>query len=450
MALSKDIAPLLQRSASAPRRDHPMSLWQATTSVTTGYPDLRGTVKTDVLIIGAGFTGLSAALKLRQEGVMATVIEAEQPGAGASGRNSGLVIPTLSRPDPDDIVAKYGASGERFVALLRDCADGLFATAAALRLNEQAEQTGWLQPAHSPGRMALIEQRAAQWSKWGAKIEVLDRAQVQRIVGSDMWFGGFLSRSGGVVNPLALIHALAKAARDSGCDIYAQTPALSFARDRDHWRITTPRGEIRAKGLIIATNAYTDVATKSLFPELAREIVPVVSWLAATQPLPEAIRRSVLPTRLAISDTRGDLHFARYDASHRLISGGALITPLDRSSRLKTLVSERLQRIWPQARSMRIEFVWNGRIGMTLDRFPRFHRIGPDAYAWTGCNGRAVALSLAVGRELAKAAVGVPLETIALPFSAVAPLPAQALMRWLAPLALLHYRRRDAIEYQGA
>jgi glycine/D-amino acid oxidase-like deaminating enzyme len=438
------------RHADAPQLDSTLSLWQTTTPAATEYPGLKGEIKTDVLVIGAGFTGLSAALKLRQEGAAATIIEAAQPGAGASGRNSGLVIPTLSGPDPDDIVAKYGASGERFVVLLRDCADDLFAMAAALRLNAQAEQTGWLQPAHSPRRMALIEQRAAQWSKRGAKIEVVDREQAQCMLGSDMWFGGLLSRSGGVLNPLALVNALATAVRQSGCNIYGRTPALSFVRDFDHWRVATPDGEVRAKSLILATNAYTDAAVKSLLPELAREIVPVVSWLAATEPLPEIVRRSVLPTRLAVSDTRSDLHFARYDANHRLISGGALISPIDRPSRLRALVSERLERIWPQARGLRIDFVWNGRIGMTPDRFPCFHQIGPDAYAWTGCNGRAVALSLAVGRELAKAAIGVPLETIALPFSALAPLPAQTLMRWFAPLALLHYRRRDAKEYQGA
>src|SRR5262249_35900450 len=135
-------------------------------------------------------------------------------------------------------------------------------------------------------------------------------------------------------------------------------------------------------------------------------------------------------------------------ADHRLISGGALINPIARLSRLKALVSKRLESMWPQTRGLKIEFAWNGLIGMTLDRFPRFHQIGPNAFACTGCNGRAVALSLAVGRELAKASIGTPLNEIALPWSTLAPLRGQALMRWLAPLALLHYRRRDTTELE--
>lgn len=450
MALSESFDVWARVPSSAVGENRPLSLWEAVTPSGVELPSLRGPTKTDVLVIGAGFTGLAAALKLRQDGVEVTVIESQQPGAGASGRNSGLVIPTLARRDPDDIVDKYGANGERFVVLLRDCADRLFETANALRLNGQAEQTGWLQPAHTPGRMALIERRAAQWARWGAKMEVLDRDQTSRALGTTAWFGGLLSRSGGIVNPLALVRAMTRALLSAGGRIYARTPALSIDRGPDCWTVMTPFGVAQAKGLIVATNAYTDAFTRTLLPQLAREIVPVTSWLAATAPLSEAVRRSVIPARLAMSDTRGDLRFARYDADHRLISGGALINPIGRLSRLKALVSKRLESMWPQTRGLRIEFAWNGLIGMTLDRFPRFHQIGPNAFAWSGCNGRAVALSLAVGSELAKACLGTPLGEIALPWSTPAPLRGQALMRWLAPLALLQYRRSDAREYQSS
>lgn len=277
-------------------------------------------------------------------------------------------------------------------------------------------------------------------------MEVLDREETSTALGSGLWFGGLLSRSGGAVNPLALVRAMTRAVSDVGGRLYARTPALSLARQADCWRVKTPRGEVLAKGLIVATNAYSGVFAKVLLPDVTREIVPVTSWLAATEPLPETVRASVLPTRLAMSDTRGDLRFARYDADHRLISGGAIINPIDRPARLKQLIASRLEEIWPQARGLKIEFVWNGRIGITPDRFPRFHVIGPNAFAWAGCNGRAVALSLAAGRELAKASSGVPLDEIALPFSPPAPLRGHSLIRWLSPLALLHYRRLDAME----
>ena len=132
----------------------------------------------DAAIVGAGFTGLSAALHLRRAGVEVAVLEAVEPGWGASGRNNGQVIPTLSRAEPDDIVARHGAAGERFVALLRDSASILFDLVREEGLEAEAEQTGWIQPVHSPGRMKIAERRVAAWSKLGAPVELLSREEV--------------------------------------------------------------------------------------------------------------------------------------------------------------------------------------------------------------------------------------------------------------------------------
>src|SRR6185312_5975590 len=141
----------------------PESLWAAMTPSGPDLPELTGTQQADVIVIGAGFTGLSSALHLREAGVDVAVVEAIEPGWGASGRNNGQVIPTLSRPDPDDIVARHGAAGERFVALLRDSASVLFDLVREEGIAAEAEQTGWVQPVHTPGRMKIAERRVAQW-----------------------------------------------------------------------------------------------------------------------------------------------------------------------------------------------------------------------------------------------------------------------------------------------
>src|SRR6476661_9021347 len=145
----------------------PNSLWAATTPSGPDLPELIGTQQTDVIVIGAGFTGLSAALHLREAGVDVAVIEAAEPGWGASGRNNGQVIPTLSRPDPDDIVAKHGEAGERFAAMLRDSPNALFDLARRYQIQAEQEQTGWIQPMHSPGRIKIAERRVRQWSARG-------------------------------------------------------------------------------------------------------------------------------------------------------------------------------------------------------------------------------------------------------------------------------------------
>src|SRR3954454_1363381 len=134
----------------------PPSLWAAVTPPGPALPEVQGSVTADVVVIGAGFTGLSTALHLREAGGDVAVLEAAEPGWGASGRNNGQVIPTLTRQDPEAIVARHGEAGERFVALLRDSAATLFDLARAHGIDAEAEQSGWVQPAPSPGRTSCI------------------------------------------------------------------------------------------------------------------------------------------------------------------------------------------------------------------------------------------------------------------------------------------------------
>jgi glycine/D-amino acid oxidase-like deaminating enzyme len=235
----------------------PPSLWAAVTPPGPDCPELTGTQAADVVVVGAGFTGLSTALHLREAGVDVAIVEAMEPGWGASGRNNGQVIPTLSRPDPDDIVAKHGAVGERFVGLLRDSASMLFDVANRYHIAAEHEQTGWVQPVHSPGRIKIAERRVRQWSKFGAPVELLSRDQVRDMLGSDAWFGGFWNRTGGHINPLALSRGLARAVLEKGARIYARSPAASFERRDGKWLVKTAKGEIAGRALVMATNAYS-------------------------------------------------------------------------------------------------------------------------------------------------------------------------------------------------
>ncbi len=424
----------------------PNSLWAAVTPVGPELPELIGAAEADVIVVGGGFTGLSTALHLREAGVDVAIVEAMEPGWGASGRNNGQVIPTLSRPDPEDIVAKHGGAGERFVGLLRDCASTLFDVARRYQIQAEQEQAGWVQPVHSPGRIKIAERRVRQWSKFGAPVELLSRDEVRKMLGSEAWFGGFWNKTGGHINPLALARGLARVVLEQGCRICARSPAVSFERRNDRWIVKTEKGEISGRALVMATNAYTGEFSKSLMPDIAHEVMPILSWQMATQPLSEEARKTVIPGRQAMSDTHGELYFARYDARNRLVTGGAVIGPGNKPERLKGRLTERLQRLWPQIGLVEFDYVWNGYVGMTTDFFPRIHRLGPDAYGWTGCNGRAVALAIALGDELSKAVRGAAEKDLALPFSDPVPVPAHGLLRHLAPLMLMVYRRRDARE----
>lgn len=433
----------------------PPSLWAAVTKPPSTYAPLVGARSADVVVIGAGFTGLSAALHLRRAGVETMVLEAAEPGWGASGRNNGQVIPTLSRMDPDAIIALHRSAGERFVALIRDSATDLFDTVREERINAEAEQTGWVQPAHSPGRMRLAERRVAQWTRAGAKVELLSKDALGRKLGSaetgpEAWHGGWWAPSGGHINPLALARGLARALTERGGQIHSGSPVLAFSRAGARWVVTTTQGRVDARALVLATGATTDAFSSRLSPLLAREFVAVTSWQMATQPIPDDIRRTLMPERNAVSDTHGELRFMRYDARNRLVSGGAIIGKTNADERLKPTIAKRLKAAFPQLESipggLGFDYVWSGPVGMTRDFLPRIHTIGPDGYAWVGCNGRGVALAMSIGREFARGILGASRSELALPFTEPSAIPLHAIAKRLAPLALIGARRMDKRE----
>ena len=423
--------------------ERPNSLWEATAPPPPDLPALAESVQAEALVIGGGFTGLSAALHLAEAGKRAVVLEASELGRGASGRNNGQVIPTLTRPDPDDLVTRFGpVDGERFVALVRDSASYLFDMVRRLGIDCAAEQTGWMQPAHTPGRIKIAQHRVEQWGRRGADVTLLDRAQVSALLGTDAYHGGWMNRTGGHINPLALVRGLAAKVVQAGASIYVNSPALSVERRGDRWVARTPNGEVTADALILGTNGYA----ASVFPKIRTEVVPILSWQMATAPLGDNVRKSVIPGRQAMSDTHGDLRFMRWTADNRLVSGGALLIPVNGPERLKKIVGARLAEMFPQLQGVTFDYVWNGRIAMTTDYFPRVHRLGPNGFGWAGCNGRGVALSVSLGRELAAAAAGRDTRELALPFTEPTPLPFNSLLQHVGPLKLLQYRWNDSQE----
>lgn len=427
----------------------PGSVWAATAPARDTAPALSADAEADTVIIGGGLTGLSAALELARAGQRTILLEGQGIGWGASGRNNGQVIPTMTAAEPDAIVARYGNAGMRFANLIGNSASVLFDT---LRREEifdfaSAEQTGWFQPAHSPGRVALSQRRVAAWQRFGFPAQFLGREETAALLGSDFWYGGMLNPTGGHINPLATTRGLARAAETHGATLYEETPVTGWVRDGQHWVVTTQSGhKVRARHMILATNAYTGEQVPGLARRLAHSIVPVLSWQMATNPLPDALRATILPGRQAVSDTRGDLRFFRYDAQNRLITGGVVIGRHDVARRVADKASRNLAEAYPALGTQPMSHVWSGYIGMTWDRFPRVHSLGPDAWTWIGCNGRGVALAVSMGREMARAVNGTPVETLALPVSEPHPLPMHAIARKIAPSYLAWLRRKDLQE----
>ncbi|TWT13061.1 FAD-binding oxidoreductase [Reyranella sp. CPCC 100927] len=422
------------------------AFWHAAAPPAPHTGPLDGDRDVDVAIVGGGFSGLSTALHLAEAGVSCAVVEAGDIGSGASGRNNGQVIPTMSRADPSAMVAAFGRErGERFAGLVRDSAQTVFDLVRRHAIDCAAEQSGWVQPAHTPGRLTKVAaRRFKEWGALGAPVELLDRQQTAALLGSDAYHGAWLNRSGGHINPLAFARGLARVALAHGAAIFTQSPARSIESLPDGgWRVRTPAGALRAGRVVIATNAYTD----DVWPGLKRSVIPVFSFQMATRPLSDNVCKTLLPGRQAMSDTRGDLHFCRYTHDHRLVTGAPLLWRADMERRLPAHVGARLQGLFPQLGDVTFDHIWCGYVGMTADYFPHLHELAPGVATWIGCNGRGVALATALGPELARWAAGrAAISDLALPVTPLRPIPAHALAKRLARGMLWLYRRRDARE----
>ncbi len=416
------------------------SLWTDTAIDTPITPSLKEERRADAIVIGGGYTGLSAALHLAERGADAVLLEAQTAGFGASGRNNGQVIPTYTRHSPDDVVREFGPEqGERMNAWVAGSADLVFDLIRRHGIDCDAAQNGWLQPAHAISRMAGVQAKHDQWAARGAPVEMVDRDRTAELTGSPIYHGGWLHRSGGHIQPLSFARGMAKAAIDAGAAIHCESPAIELRRDGNGWLVMTPHGSVRTQSVLLATNAYTD----QLWPGLSRSIVPVRSFHIATAPLSANVAATILPQGQGFSDTRQALWAFRQDRNRRLITTCMPVTTFGVRGTLRRSTLKRLHEAFPQISGTEFDYIWECKVAMTIDRLPRYHELAPGLCAGLGYSGRGIAIGTAMGKFLAERVSGGADIDPPIPSTPVQGLPLHDLIVPLSRILVLYYRWRD-------
>ena len=419
------------------------SLWHAVSRNRRERPALQGGLDVDLAIVGGGFAGLSTALHAAEKGISVAVLEAEIIAWGATGRNAGFVVPNFAKMDPDSIVAHLGPErGERLIDFAAGSADLVFGLIKRHGIDCDAVQNGWIQPAHSPAALEKVKWRAGQWAWRDRPAVTLDRQDVEALTGARGYVGGWMDRSGGVLNPVAYANGLAGAAQKAGAKIFERTPVTSVDRVVDGWSLKTPSGSARAGKVLIATNAYGG----SLNPLLQRSYFPLKIFQIATEPLSRDVRTRLLPGGQGVGDTRRNLFTFRFDADNRLISGGMHILSAGADTRVPHTIWRRLASHLDLPDLPPLAYGWSGMAAVEPDFLPHLLDLGPGLIAGRACNGRGIAMTTAMGKVLADWAAGTEVRDLPLPFAPPAPIPFHALLRHAPNMLLGWSMLRDRLD----
>ncbi|TGQ79874.1 FAD-binding oxidoreductase [Mesorhizobium sp. M8A.F.Ca.ET.207.01.1.1] len=401
-----------------PASSPPRSLYRDTAGGTANYPALSGAHRARVAIVGGGFTGLSTALHLAEAGDDVCVLEAHQPGWGASGRNGGQVNPGL-KYDPDTIEAMFGPDlGQRMIDFSYGAPDFTFGLIKRLSIDCEARQNGTIRAAIRPKPAAAVRATATQCKRRGMPVGLLDATAMAARTGTDRYISGMFDARGGDLHPLKYTLGLAAAARKAGARIFGGSEVLSLNRQAGRWVLKTADGSVSAEKVLVATNGYTG----DLWPGLEQSLVPVFSAIAATEPLSPTVAAAILPQRPVVYEAGNITVYYRVDAQNRLLMGGrGPMRPIGDASAIRYLTDYAL-RLWPVLAGTAWTHGWNGRVAITKDHLLHVHEPEDGILICLGYNGRGVAMASAMGNALANRLRGDATTPFPMPISGLKPI----------------------------
>lgn len=423
--------------------DSQKPLWMVAVPKMDVAPKLSEAIRTDVLIIGAGFTGLRAAIELAEQGTSVAIVESGQVGNGASGRTGGQVNPMLPFNSPNKLRRILGTTYfERLTEASLRSADGLFEFIRTNQIACDARQKGWLRVCHSRKSLRHAERGVEEWNKFGADMEIIDGTEIRRLSGSLVYRAGVLTPKGGAIHPMKLCIGMSRLAVQRGVQIYGDSAVSQLTRTEGAWRAQTENGSVTADYVIVATNGYTG----DLIPKLSETIIPLTPIQIATEPNPTQDSAEILPLGHTISDSRRIIMYARREPDGRIVYGG--LGKLLKDGRLGGYdwLEKDAVRVFPQLKDAKWTNRWGGRIAITEDHLPHLHEPKPGLLVGLGYNGRGVAMSHVMGRALAQKIIGAEQVELPFPVSDIRPIRDRAIQMVGMGTAVWFMRLLDYLE----
>jgi glycine/D-amino acid oxidase-like deaminating enzyme len=416
------------------------NLYRDTAEPAAATPPLDGDVRADVAVVGGGFSGLSTALHLAEKGVKVVLLEAEEPGWGASGRNGGQVNPGLKH-DPDTVERDFGTDlGRRMNALAGEAPQYVFDLIQRHGIACEARRNGTLRAAITPKHAAAVRVTAEQLRQRRAPVELLSGQALAEMTGTDHYQVALFDRRGGDLNPLSYARGLARAALRAGAAIHGRTRAMNLHKRGPMWQVATPSGTLTASQVVLATNGYTD----DLWPGLRRTVVPVFGAIAATAPLPDSVARAVMPSRAVLYESGAITVYYRVDAGGRLLIGGRGPQAEVNSTASLSHLLNYAQTLWPTLKDVAWTHAWGGRLAMTQDSYSHWHEPAEGIMACVAYNGRGVAMATTMGALMAKRILD-PAAPCDMPITELKPIPLHGLWPLAVRGAILRGRMSDLL-----
>lgn len=390
------------------KEKHADSYYAHTRNQSLSYPELKDDIEADVCIIGGGLTGISAALNLAEQGKSVVVLEGALIGFGASGRNGGQVISGFAC-DIDVICDQLGEEAAKvFWDMSLEAVDII-----NHRVDQHKIDCDWTRGYVT---VAVKERQMDELLQWQESLKkrfgydaytAWDKKQLQSHLNSERYQGGLYETFSGHLHPLNYCLGLAKAAQDAGTLIFENTPVEDVdLQENGSYIVRAGLSKIRAKTVILAANAFISKLPSHLSKELSRKIMPVGTYMIATEPLGEERAKSLIDNNMAVCDSNFVLDYYRLSKDHRLLFGGKVSYSGKTPHNLSEAMRRDMLRVFPQLSDAKVDYAWGGFCDVTMNRAPHFGRLQPNLYFAQGFSGHGVAATGLAGKVISDAICG--------------------------------------------